>query len=343
MNPDQPQWVLGLAGNHRGIRAALVQTDGARIAALGPGAGRAWSRAEARQLSTGGAAAAELAETAAATLATALCARSDAPLPVLAGLEISAAAAPDARIIAGILGLPVVWDFRSADRALGGAGRPLAPAFLHALARWRATPLPLAFLHLGRLATLCHADPEGADPGDGRTLAALDAGPGPGMLPPRATGDATGNVAREIVQMARDAGFRARMPPRHIDTTDLAGLGAALAGLGAADAAATLHALVADCVADALGLLPALPAEVLVTGPGRRDAPLRRALAHSLPVPVRSIEDAGLDDGWLTAASLAHLAMRIRRGLPTSFAATTGVAAAVGGGQIAPPAPAPPA
>ena len=40
--------------------------------------------------------------------------------------------------LAGALGLPVVWDFRSDDVAMGGEGAPLAPFFHFACARWIA-------------------------------------------------------------------------------------------------------------------------------------------------------------------------------------------------------------
>ncbi len=37
-------------------------------------------------------------------------------------------------LLAETLGLPVVWDFRSNDVAMGGQGAPLAPFFHHACA-----------------------------------------------------------------------------------------------------------------------------------------------------------------------------------------------------------------
>ena len=51
----------------------------------------------------------------------------------------------DARELAWRTGVPVAWDFRSADVAAGGQGAPLAPVFHAALARGRdATTLRMA-------------------------------------------------------------------------------------------------------------------------------------------------------------------------------------------------------
>jgi anhydro-N-acetylmuramic acid kinase len=45
----------------------------------------------------------------------------------------------DGAVLAEVLGLPVVWDFRSADVRMGGEGAPLAPFYHFALA---GRPMP---------------------------------------------------------------------------------------------------------------------------------------------------------------------------------------------------------
>ena len=52
---------------------------------------------------------------------------------------------------------------------------------------------------------------------------------------------------------------------------------------------------------------------------------------------VEPIETAGLNGDMLEAQAFAYLAARVAYGLPTSAPGTTGVPAAVGGGQISRP------
>jgi anhydro-N-acetylmuramic acid kinase len=57
-------------------------------------------------------------------------------------------------------------------------------------------------------------------------------------------------------------------------------------------------------------------------------------IAAALDCPVEPIESVELDGDMLEAQAFAYLAMRVTRGLPTSCATTTGVAAAIGGGRV---------
>jgi len=124
------------------------------------------------------------------------------------------------------------------------------------------------------------------------------------------------------------------MPPKSLDRNDFHDLLPAVAQLTDADAAATLTAAAAQAVARGAEHFPAPASQVLVSGGGRHNATLMAMLTAALPCPVRPVEAVGLDGDMLEAQAFAYLAVRVARGLPTSCPGTTGVAAAVGGGQI---------
>ena len=107
--------------------------------------------------------------------------------------------------------------------------------------------------------------------------------------------------------------------------------------LSNADAAATLTAIAAACVAKGVEHFPSPITRLLVTGGGRLNATLMRELSTRMPCKVDPIESAGLNGDMLEAQAFAYLAARVLHGLPTSAPGTTGVPTTVGGGQISRP------
>ncbi|HET9069943.1 MAG TPA: anhydro-N-acetylmuramic acid kinase, partial [Amaricoccus sp.] len=75
-------------------------------------------------------------------------------------------------------GVPVVWDFRTADVASGGEGAPLVPFFHFACARWIGAGEPVAFLNLGGVGNVTWVDPRRPGPEAEGALVAFDTGPG---------------------------------------------------------------------------------------------------------------------------------------------------------------------
>ncbi len=257
--------------------------------------------------------------------------------------------AGDGDVLAAVLGLPVVWDFRSSDVELGGQGAPLAPFYHFALARWMELDAPVAFLNLGGVGNVTWADPRKTRPEEAGALLAFDTGPANAPVDdlmqarrgtPRDEGGALAaeGVPDEAVLAAfLDHPYFYRMPPKSLDRNDFAQLATMVADLDDADAAATLTAACAASVARGAEHFPAPPEVMLVSGGGRHNATLMAMLSERMSCPVVAIEETGLDGDMIEAQAFAHLAVRVLRGLPTSCATTTGVAAAVGGGRISRP------
>ncbi len=255
----------------------------------------------------------------------------------------------DGAWLAQATGVPVVWDFRTADVELGGEGAPLAPFFHFACAKYINATAPLAFLNLGGVGNLTYVDPAFDKPETAGALLAFDTGPANapvndlvrarlGMAFDKGGALARqGRVAQTVLEQFLKEAYFARMPPKSLDRNAFARVMSLVESLGDADAAATLTALCAASVLEGMRHCPSHPSRVLVTGGGRHNPVLMEMLAAALDCPVDPVEVVGLDGDMLEAQAFAFLAVRVARGLPTSCPGTTGVRAAVGGGTVSVP------
>lgn len=359
-----PVWALGaMSGTSMdGVDAAVIQTDGERIFGFGEVGYRAYRDAERASIRKalgqwpGGpdvAQAAEVVETAHAELLS----QFSADLIGFHGQTLAhdpagrrTHQAGDGAVLAAVLNRPVVWDFRSSDVQMGGQGAPLAPFYHFACAKWIGATQPVAFLNLGGIGNLTWVDPSCDAPEDPGALVAFDTGPANAPIDDVARVvlgqrfDHGGAVAAQgqvdhglVEQVLRDPYF-AVMPPKSLDRSSFDGLCAAVRDLAAPDALASLVEIAAQAVALGMQHCPVPPRAVYVCGGGRQNAAMMAALRRLTGAEVAPVETVGLDGDMLEAQAFAYLAVRVARGLPTSQPGTTGVAAAIGGGVISPPA-----
>ena len=359
-----PVWALGtMSGTSLdGVDAAMVLTDGITVQEFGPHAYRPYTTTEAATIRAafglwpgdpGVAAAAEVVETAHAEVLSRF---SGADVIGFHGQTLShdpkgrgTHQAGNGGLLAQVLGLPVVWDFRSNDVAMGGQGAPLAPFFHFACARLVGETLPMAFLNLGGVGNFTWVDPRQPAPEAPGALMAFDTGPANAPLNDLmlartgATFDAGGTLGAQgvvdegiVTDFLRHPYFF-KMPPKSLDRNAFPALLQSVGALGDADAAATLTACIAASVARGAEHFPTPAARILVTGGGRLNTTLMQALSRRLTAQIQPVEDAALNGDMLEAQAFAYLAVRVMRGLPTSAPMTTGVRAAIGGGQISRP------
>jgi anhydro-N-acetylmuramic acid kinase len=353
-----------------GVDAAMVLTDGITIESFGPSAFRPYAQQEQATLRAAlgqwpgdpaVAAAAEVVETAHAELLSRF---TGAELLGFHGQTLAHDPAErgthqcgNGAILAQLLDLPTVWDFRSADVTMGGQGAPLAPFYHFALARHIGAVEPVAFLNLGGVGNITWVDPRAAGPESPGALFAFDTGPANAPLNDLMlarlglTHDKGGALAAQgtvdeafVAEVLTDPWFDLA-PPKSLDRNDFAGLLDHLDMMPDADAAATLTAIAAAAVASGQIHFPAPVSRILVTGGGRLNPTLMAELRRRIPAEILAVEEVGLDGDMLEAQAFAFLAVRVLRKLPTSGPSTTGTPALVGGGQISrpdvPPAPAP--
>lgn len=246
----------------------------------------------------------------------------------------------DAQVLGNLTGVPVAFDFRTADVAAGGEGAPLAPIYHLARARAGGLEPPVAILNIGGVANVTLID------GDG-TMLGFDTGPGNGMIDllmqDRGAGrfDVGGKYAS--VGAVDEAALKAMLahpyfvaaPPKSLDRYDFSL--EPVAALRLEDAAATLVAFTAAGVAKGVAYAPVQPRTLIVCGGGRHNPELMKALEKVLPMPVKTAEDLGWRGDSIEAEAFAYLAARTAKGLPISFPGTTGVKAAMTGGRIVKP------
>lgn len=344
-----------------GVDAAVLETDGVSIHGFGPVAYRPYSGTEQALIAKGfGHWSGPETEAAGAVVdaAHAETLKGFENLDVIGFHGQTLAHAPrmqgtlqvgDGAALAAALNTPVVWDFRSADVQMGGEGAPLAPFFHHACARYIGADAPVAFLNLGGVGNLTWIDPAIAQPEAPGALLAFDTGPANAPINDlmqarcgKAFDEggqiaAKGTVEQGALELFLAEPYFSRIPPKSLDRNDFAEMIGLVSELSDADAAATLTAMCAAGVMEAMQHCPVPPSRVLVTGGGRHNPVLMQMLQVSLDCPVVPVEDVGLDGDMLEAQAFAYLAVRVARGLPTSCPGTTGVRAAVSGGTLSRP------
>lgn len=245
----------------------------------------------------------------------------------------------DPQALADRFRLPVVGRFRVCDVAAGGQGAPFVPLYHQALvAGLDGRQGPVAVVNLGGVANVTWIAP-------GIPPLAFDTGPANALLDDWAlvhTGQpvdrdgrlaAAGRVDPGRLARLLDHPFFARPVPKSLDRDDFSA--APLAGLSAADGAATLAAFTVESLALALDHMPEPPGRWLIAGGGRHNPVLMAGLAARLaPVPVASVEAVGWRGDWLEAEAFGFLAARSLAGLPLSLPTTTGVGRPMPGGQL---------
>jgi anhydro-N-acetylmuramic acid kinase len=353
-----------------GVDVALIETDGERIAALGPTGYRPYSDEERALLRAALADGAKLndrwsrpgilaeadafvtrvhAEAVEDFLKTEHIDKSRVAIVGFHGQTVLHRPAArltvqigDGAALAKRLGLPVAFDFRAADVAAGGQGAPLVPIFHQALARDLDHPHPIAVLNVGGVANVTFVD--GGDP------VACDTGPGNALIddfmrartgaPLDRDGDqaSRGHADEKFVANVLAHQFFDLPCPKSLDRNAFAFANIGLPDFSVENGAATLSALTAASVARVVRHLPEPPKAWIVAGGGARNPTLMRMLAERLaPATVETADAVGWQSQSIEAQAFAYLAVRTLNDLPITFPLTTGIAQPMCGGVVVRP------
>jgi len=228
----------------------------------------------------------------------------------------------------------VVADFRSRDVAAGGQGAPLVPAF-HAALFGRSDRYRV-IVNVGGIANITLLPPGGP-------VSGFDTGPGNVLSDQwcaRNRGDpfdaqgawaATGKVDRKLLDALLEDDFFTSPPPKstHRDRFNIVWLKQRLDAAGyrgdGENVQATLVALTARTIADAIRTHAPDAIEVLVCGGGANNTTLMRMLARELaPRKVESTASEGVPVEQVEALAFAWLAREAIAGRPGNLPAVTG-------------------
>lgn len=347
-----------------GVDAAILVTDGEKIAEIGPGAYRAYAEKERTELrhaleaaaDWGGRSAAPPQVTEAARIVTDahaeiardLMGEFNEPVDLIGFHGQTVFHAPgdgitiqvgDAQELADRLEVPVVGQFRLADVKAGGEGAPLAPAYHAAIASYGNLPKPACFLNLGGVSNLTYIGVDG-------DLIAFDAGPANALIDDwmtARTGDrydengqtaARGAVHSDVVDRFMEHAYFTEPAPKSLDRNAFSGTLDSISHLSTEDGAATLTAMTAAGIERGLLVMPSRPDAIVVAGGGAHNPVLCRMIEQSTKVPLKKAADLGLNGDLVEAQAFAFLAVRHIEGLPLSFPGTTAVPVPQTGGKL---------
>ncbi len=247
------------------------------------------------------------------------------------------------QILADMLGIPVVYDFRTQDVEAGGQGAPLAAIYHQALLRHANItdkPTQTAILNLGGVGNISWWD-------GNNTLIAFDTGPANAPINDWINTHNLGEMDRDGLIAARGQAEEARLQkllqhpyfsenfPKSLDRNSFTQTMAS--GLSLENGAATLTAFSASAISKGLDLLPERPKRLVACGGGRKNPQLLKEIEARASVKVVQAEELNWRGDAVEAECFAFLAARCNRNLPISFPGTTGVPQPMSGGTLVHP------
>jgi len=249
-------------------------------------------------------------------------------------------------LLAERCGIDVIADFRSRDVAAGGHGAPLVPAFHQAVFgdefgdEFGEKRSVRVVANIGGMSNISILD------GDGANVLGFDTGPGNVLLDLWAAQHlgcaydaggkwaASGKPVPTLLATLKSEPFFALAPPKSTgrDLFDAAWLSSRLAAFASAaphDVQATLCALTAHSLADAIATHARGVTAVYVCGGGAYNNELLRQLqialgGHGIAAAVASTDVLGIAPNHVEALAFAWLAARFHARSPGNLPAVTG-------------------
>ena len=245
----------------------------------------------------------------------------------------------DGKMMAEMIGIKTVSNFRNADILNGGQGAPFTPIYYEALTA--KSGRPLVVIDIGGTSHVSWF-------GENGEMIAFVSGPGNAVINDWVMKHGNmnidyngrlailGKVNEQILANLMQHKYLAKMPPKACDRTTFKEKTEHLEGLSLEDGAATATAFVAESIVCSMkAFLPNQPKEVYVCGGGAKNPTLIRFLRQRLPgATVKTTAEKGWNVDAIDAQAAAFWAVRRLNHLPLSFPFTTGVPVACICGEL---------
>ena len=243
----------------------------------------------------------------------------------------------DGKLLSKLTKKAVVYDFRQNDLNNGGQGAPLSPVFHMLLKNKYKLKLPLVILNIGGIANVTGIDLEGH-------MYSQDVGPGNCLIDQwirqnsEKKYDDKGEIAKsgkinKIILNQALENFSYNNSLKSYDVKDFDT--SFVRGLSLEDGAATLTEYTSKILQDHLKISFDGPNEnILVTGGGRKNKFLVKSIEEKINIPIKLVDDFGIDGDFVESQAFAYLAVRSFLGLPISYPETTGCKEPCTGGVI---------
>jgi len=243
----------------------------------------------------------------------------------------------NAKRLAGLTGIDVISDFRTADIKAGGQGAPLAPAFHRAI--FQDDRINRVIVNIGGIANITVLPKR-----KNQTVKGFDCGPGNGLMDAwilqhkQKNYDADGALASSgktnatlLANLLMD-GFFQLAPPKStgFEYFNLEWLSKYLdSEMDVADVQSTLCDLTATSIIRAINQYAASTEEIVICGGGAHNKELMRKLQALTKLQVTTTETLGLHPDWVEAMAFAWLAYQHNHQQTGNLPSVTGAKKAV--------------
>ena len=243
----------------------------------------------------------------------------------------------DGKLLSKLTKKKVVYNFRQNDLDNGGRGAPLTPIYHKLLKEKFKLKLPLVILNIGGIANVTIIDFD-------NHMFSYDIGPGNCLIDQwirsrsKNKYDKDGKIAKSgkvkttILNQALENFYNTNQQKSYdIKDFDLS----FVRGLSLKDGAATLTEYTSEILLEQLKISHDGPEEnIILSGGGRKNEFLVKKIENKINIPLKLIDDFGIDGDFIESQAFAYLAIRSYHNLPISFPETTGVSKPCLGGVL---------